>query len=541
MPAEYEFMIGIQSLKGLPDAGTYCIAWRKGAETGSTSAKVGAGQVVEFAEAVRVREVVEAPAEGAKDLFEVHVQRCEADRRETIGMLYMDLSMHVPKLGKQGVKQAACLQLSNCAHPSVRLSLTVQCFAAGLRPVPQEGPRGAMAPAPAASALEVRELRDEVARLRRENERLKSEDSYSYTNQPIRAPGKEPLDGTVLQLELEKVRTELNLARQRAAADAETHKDRVRGMELQHMKELGDFKALTDKMKASHSDELQQCKLELAAALQRFADHHKAQGGARSQEVEDLRAVIKGLEEERDALRRQTAALTANNSQIQHLRDDDAREKRELSCLSNALESQQQAMADRLRQVEGDYQSLQQSSAEERAATEEAKHMLAEMMNRIREAQTAEETLQQQLTNADEEKKALVEQNMILNKTITALHEEMHNARDEEKARAHLTIADLQAALAVERQTKEQQVGMNKKEIQTLRTQTTEMTTALDKQTARVDQKKKRIADLKRILGLHLKMKQAHNMAFGDLGAGDDGDAFAALTSVQTMMGTAAP
>ena len=321
-PTEYEFTIGFQMLTGLPEDGLYGIAWKKGAEEGRCEPQQTCGKELALGYQSVVSETVGSP-DAAKNLLEVFVyQYGTGGGRQTIGMLYMDLTMHVPKTpARNGVKQAACLQLSNCPHPLVRLSLTVQCNEL------KDG-RGASGAAQAGGQLtkealsqQVKELRDELTRLTRENKRLKKEDEYTYSNQPVRTSVKaleekiaaltEEVSGLRQAAEAAKAQHAAALEEQTLAFQEErvALKGAFEAKELTYIQEIAELKTALDRQGRAHEDALAALRGEMASSFQSTVETNRLKGISQNTELEALHEELTSSRKEVATLRRQVCTL----------------------------------------------------------------------------------------------------------------------------------------------------------------------------------------------------------------------------------------
>ena len=190
-----------------------------------------------------------------------------------------------------------------------------------------------------------------------------------------------------------------------------------------------------------------------------------------------------------------------------------------LNC--DALESQKTCLSQRLEQMITDHKELVSRSQDENSATEEAKQMLSELMGRVQEAQKTEEALQSALSVCDEEKGAAIIEQTRLRSQVSALQEALRTARQEEKSIAHANFEALSRELdthKVETMKVQRETTLSLEKVTKERD---EAATVVTHQAAQITQKKRRITDLKKILTLHLKLKEAQIMASTDAVAFD--------------------
>eukprot|EP01061_Rhynchopus_euleeides_P024498 TRINITY_DN39495_c0_g1_i1.p1 TRINITY_DN39495_c0_g1~~TRINITY_DN39495_c0_g1_i1.p1 ORF type:complete len:528 (+),score=249.32 TRINITY_DN39495_c0_g1_i1:95-1585(+) len=459
----------------------------------------------------------------AKQLFEVYVNKYdESGAKTTIGMLYINLTLHIPKTSsKSGTKQAACLQLSNCVHPSVRLSLTVQSS-------PASAP--AQPPGEAQQQLhqQVKELTDEVRRLKRENDRLKEEEAYTYSNQPARPSVK------AYEAQIQRLEEELAVATRRSEERAQTYQQTLEDLRKQSDderaslreafgstearlgKELSEWKMKFDRLQRDKDSAVASACDEMNKSFQATVENNRVKGEACSMELDTLQADLSLARKENDTLRKQVKQYQDNQDGMKQTHDETVSEARELRMMCDALESQKTHLSQRLDQLHAEHKELVARSQDENAATEEAKRMLAELMSRIHDAQRTEEALQSALAVSDEEKSAAAVEQQRLSEQVGLLQQALRTARQEEKAITHAKVDDLSRELdaqkvATSRLQHEAQISLSR-----VTAERDEAAKTVAAQTAQLVKKKRRIADLKQIVCLHLTLKQAQSMASAD-------------------------
>ena len=310
MADEYDFTIGFQNLTGLPEEGVYGVSWRKGDSTGRSEQLQSSGCEVDLnysADVTQLRE--EAVASQPKKLFEVYVTRFEADgSKTTLGMLYINLLLHIPKHDKTNSKQIACLQLSNCTHPSVRLRLTVQCTLNPQHTVPHNS----------VQVSKVKELTDEVRRLKRENDRLKEEESYTYTNQPQVRPSVKALES-----QIERLKEELGIAKKKAEESVVQHQEKLEevreaaAQERERVRQAGEVKEirlkadlqdLRDRFAAlenQRDDDVARVRDEMNHSFRTTVENNIVKGESCRSELDGLHNEVVTVRKENDTLRKQ--------------------------------------------------------------------------------------------------------------------------------------------------------------------------------------------------------------------------------------------
>ncbi|KAJ9464487.1 hypothetical protein DIPPA_24650 [Diplonema papillatum] len=472
---EYEFTIGFQELKGLVEDGTYGVAWRKGSETGRTKKVESKGKEAALGSEVAINETKRPAGQKAKQLLEVYVNKYGShDAKQTIGMLYMDLSMHIPKPGKPAAKQSACLQLSNCVDPSIRLSLTVQCH-----------PKAAAEGQSEDMSQVVKQLRDEVSHLRRQNERLKEEESYTWSNQPVRNSNKSA-DETIASL-----KAQLADAKARESESAEAlaaERGNVQTLLAAHASEIA-------ALKKRHEDALAAVQAACSAKLGKVVENSRVKGDAFSLELDD---VTDELADARKTLATLRQRLAEQERQREHA-EQGARQAREGQT---AVEQQKMALAQRLAEANEACLSLRQQLSAEKEGTDEAKDMLEGLMRRLKESQMSQESLQCALSVAEEEKVAVIRKCEEAQQARRALEKQASGSKSDPASL--LRVTDLQKEVATNRV----RLAETEQRLQTANIRLDEAAKLTAVQAAKLTQRKKRVLDLKRILGLHLQMKQ---------------------------------
>ena len=506
---EFEFTIGFQTLKGLSTDGVYGIAWRKGTDSGRTPTVTSNNGEVEISTEVTVSEM---KTKKEKQLFEVYVNRYQGQVKETVGMLFMDLSMHVPKNGKLTSKQSAYLQLSNCLCESTRLSLTVRC-------VQKESPASQqeIVPKPLPNQNEaqlVKELRDEIAYLSIQNQRLKkNEESYTYTNQPVRQNTK-ALESEILSLKQKLANSEqlkqddLEIENRKMELAADELREMVKRLKVQHIQEISDYKIQLD---AANKRALENSNV--ASTQHQTAVQQSQQVAAtQSRELSAMQHQLSLSQQQIDVLRQKLVDKDQFDSRLQMVLDEKIADCAALTATNEANEGQKVCLTRRIAQLEREYRELFAQTSDEKNATEDAKNMLNELMDKVKHSQVVEETLQSALSITEEEKRSLMQQVTDLNNVIQKQQQDLSTIRLEENAVCHNVEASLRTELETERVSKQQLTSMiTSTEAQLSRTKSEKHAIEVKAkvQEAKLVQRKRRITDLKRILGLHLKLKQA--------------------------------
>eukprot|EP01059_Diplonema_ambulator_P013001 TRINITY_DN23510_c0_g1_i1.p1 TRINITY_DN23510_c0_g1~~TRINITY_DN23510_c0_g1_i1.p1 ORF type:complete len:526 (+),score=130.20 TRINITY_DN23510_c0_g1_i1:53-1579(+) len=495
MTEEYEFTIGFQKLTGLSEGGAYGIAWRKGAETGRTKRAIAEGSEAAFGTQVKVVEAKRGAGKG-KQLFEVYVNKYAGDAKTTIGMLYMDLTMHIPKTGKPMVKQSACLQLSNCVDPSIRLALTVHC-----QPKAGEDPDTV-----------INQLRDEISNLKRQNEMLKVEESYTYSNQPVRHNVK------ALEEKIEALTKDLHCEREGRGIEVARLQDVITNMRTIHSSQVAELEGKVEYLKRKHADEMSDLHDKLNKQFKKTVEDNKVTSDTQGIELNELNRELIVARNEILSLKKQIEDLKATQSHMTSLHETRVKEGRVGEEERDRLREEKSALERHLEVVEAELCEVKRQSYEERAATEEAKQMLGELMEKLSEAKHVEDSLQSALAVADEEKLEMIKTNKDLVQQIASLEDQLTTIRSEQYALSHYKQADLQTELETQKLKAAEALVTShhaRQEVEELRQSKQAAEETIQEQKVKLAQRKNRITDLKRILGLHLKMKQAQ-MLIGD-------------------------
>ena len=169
-----------------------------------------------------------------------------------------------------------------------------------------------------------------------------------------------------------------------------------------------------------------------------------------------------------------------------------------------------------MEQLENDQRDMVAQTRDEREATEEAKVMLGELMARVRECQKTEEEMQAMLAFSDEEKTTAQAEQKRLAALVQRMEADLRTARNEEKALSHGRVEDLVQELETQKLLVREVSADAEQKLGHMKEERDQAVQAAATQAETIVQKKRRISDLKRILGLHLKLREAQSIASTD-------------------------
>eukprot|EP01062_Namystynia_karyoxenos_P042483 TRINITY_DN3105_c0_g1_i1.p1 TRINITY_DN3105_c0_g1~~TRINITY_DN3105_c0_g1_i1.p1 ORF type:complete len:602 (+),score=259.23 TRINITY_DN3105_c0_g1_i1:116-1807(+) len=535
-PGGYSFAITLAELRGLTsssDDSRYCVAWRCGEQQGKTPRVArGRGGEARF-DAVATLVTGAQGTEAGSHLLELHVKEYDGDGKRSkraLGVLCLDLAMHFPKNGQTEARQSACLPLSNSVDPALRLALTVHCSAR-----PAAAPAGSPAAALPASkhtspprlaqcraaasdggppGQRLLELADENARLRRQIEALQREGSYTYTNNPVRRYGSAAEGGA--EGELARLRRDLS-----------TRDEELRQAHRE-ARELADALCLADARREEAEAAQRRGAAGEEANLRRLVSELRDQLEAeRRQRLQDVDERVRGAEqrarraeEQRDAAAADLQAARAERDELRHrLRSAEetcSDTRAELQRRLHDAEERCASYQERAARLQEDVLARDASQSEQAARTEQAKGMLQELMGRVKELQRREEGLQSALAVAEEQSG---KQNVEIARLLHAAAE-ARAAAQEEIGRADGAAAQAAAELQRERRRSaefEEDARRLANQLSAARDSAAAAAAEHERLRALSQERKQRIADLKRLLSLHLRVQGARS---GDADSG---------------------
>eukprot|EP00756_Hemistasia_phaeocysticola_P026272 Hpha_TRINITY_DN16051_c4_g3::TRINITY_DN16051_c4_g3_i1::g.120330::m.120330 len=561
------FEVTLHSLlgaRGVPEA-RYSVAWRCGEQQGKTHrcAAASNGEVT-FGAKLSITAAPDTPSSGP--LLELHVKEYLGDskrQKRPLGVLCLDLAKHLPPPGVTSTSpQSATLPLSHAAEAGLKLCLAVKCSQPGGL---AESETASLPTAPSCVSTEteggelhilrqkLRELSDENTRLSRQNDSLQREGGYTYTNNPSSRSLQQAAsqDGEIARLrrevdtrgeELRQSRREVAelesalQAAERRAADAERiarEAEKGRGPAAEVVSgeltlQLQDtVDALTRQLEAtriSAEAEKGRFQAELAAVSGRAAaEGRQLRQQAATAGDQAAEAARVEMQTEIDRLRAHLSEadirIRAAERRAEEARDEAERDKEHADQAHSTRAAAEDARAELRAQVEALQTELgrrDEQQSEERQQTEQAKDMLCELMERVKELQAREEEFRETAAAADGDRGLLREEVERLKAESVRLQAELAEANAQAAARIRsASVAAEESAVAERARADSCRLDAQRleRELASVRSELGLVSADAEKLRELCSQRKERIGDLKRIVSLHMQLRLARGSA----------------------------